>query len=321
MELKHLRYFAAAVEEGSIMGAAQRMHVAQPAMSRRIRDLEEMLGCELLVRNTRGVSTTPAGMELYRQTLILLDGIGQTIQSVRHIGQTQRREARLGLVQTARKYAFIQTALAAFRAQDAGSATFEWGPSSRLAQTLREGSLDITFLYEHHLDTTRFGERLIHAERYVLGIHPTHPLAGVGAVDLAQISGQPLVWLSRRDNADNHDALLQRCRLLGLEPVIGQLADSQEEQIDLTITTGGICLTPASTMLSTPRDQLVFRSIRGFPMELELSLGWNAELNSSAAVSLLAQLHEAIDRHQAEIRSGRPEWCDSEGQMLFRVPQ
>lgn len=303
------------------MGAAQRMHVAQPAMSRRIRDLESLLGCELLVRNARGVSPTPAGMELYRQTLLLLDSVGQTIQSVRHIGQTQRREARLGLVQTARKYAFIQTALSTFRDQDAGSVTFEWGPSSRLAHALREGSLDITFLYEHRLDATRFGERLIHAERYVLGVHPSHHLAVAGPVDLAQISGEPLVWLSRRDNADNHDSLLQRCRLLGLEPVIGQLVGSQEEQIDLTTTTGGICLTPASTMLSTPRDGLMFRSIRGFPMELELSMGWNAEMTSSAAVTLLAELHAAIDRHQEEIRSGRPEWADCDGEMLFRVPQ
>lgn len=186
MELKHLRYFAAAVEEGSIAGAAQRMHVAQPAMSRRIRDLEITLGCDLLVRNIRGVSPTPAGMELYRSTLALLDSVGHTIQNVRRIGQAQRCEARLGLVQTARKYAFIQTALTTFKKNDEGSATFEWGPSSRLAQALRQGNLDITFLYEHRLDSARFGERLIHAERYVLAVHPSHHLAATGAVELAQ---------------------------------------------------------------------------------------------------------------------------------------
>jgi DNA-binding transcriptional LysR family regulator len=61
MELRRLRYFVAAVEEGSLQRAAGRMHVAQPALSRRIRDLEDSLGCQLLERGVTGVTPTEAG--------------------------------------------------------------------------------------------------------------------------------------------------------------------------------------------------------------------------------------------------------------------
>ena len=61
MELKHLRYFVAAVEEGSLLAAAERLAIAQPALSRRIQDLEAELGCALLTRSVRGVTPTGVG--------------------------------------------------------------------------------------------------------------------------------------------------------------------------------------------------------------------------------------------------------------------
>ena len=77
MELRHLRYFVAAVEEGSMQGAAGRMNVAQPALSRRIRDLEIRIGCDLLIRGARGVTPTRAGTSLYRDALKLLEGLDE----------------------------------------------------------------------------------------------------------------------------------------------------------------------------------------------------------------------------------------------------
>ena len=80
MELRHLRYFVAAVEEGSMQGAASRMNVAQPALSRRIRDLEIRTGCDLLTRGARGVTPTRAGASLYRDALRLLEGLDEARQ-------------------------------------------------------------------------------------------------------------------------------------------------------------------------------------------------------------------------------------------------
>src|SRR4029077_18770381 len=63
MELRHLRYFIAVAEEGSLTVAAkQRLHTAQPSLSRQIRDLEIELGCELMTRGAKGIELTPAGL-------------------------------------------------------------------------------------------------------------------------------------------------------------------------------------------------------------------------------------------------------------------
>jgi DNA-binding transcriptional LysR family regulator len=61
LELRHLRYFVAVAEEASFTAAARRVHVAQQVLSAQVRQLEDVLGVELLQRSSRGVSLTPAG--------------------------------------------------------------------------------------------------------------------------------------------------------------------------------------------------------------------------------------------------------------------
>ena len=62
MELRHLRYFVAVAEEGSVtLAAARRLHTAQPSLSRQLRDLEREVGVQLLLRTVRGIELTPAG--------------------------------------------------------------------------------------------------------------------------------------------------------------------------------------------------------------------------------------------------------------------
>ena len=100
MELKHLRYFKAAVEEGSLQAAAARLNVAQPALSRRVRDLEALLGCDLLVRGARGVAPTRAGLALYRDTVRVFGELDEAVQRARRLGLEQGRGVRMGLAPT-----------------------------------------------------------------------------------------------------------------------------------------------------------------------------------------------------------------------------
>jgi DNA-binding transcriptional LysR family regulator len=320
MELKHLRYFVAAVEEGSLQGASEKLAIAQPALSRRIQDLEGSLGCKLLVRSVRGVSPTRSGQTLYREALQILDRVNEAVQLTRRIGLEQDRESRLGIVQSARKYEFIHQALAAHAAKcpEAGVAITR-GPTWKLLAELRDGRLDATLLFERHMSPARFGERLIHRERYVLAVHPAHRLAVPGAVVLDQLAAEPFVWMLRRHAVDSADLLLQHCRINGLDPIIAQLANSPEELIDLVSVSGGICLTPASTALTTPPGQLFFRAVPALTIELDLTLAWSLALQGGSGRSFLDELQAAIDRHQAEIDDGRAGWARLDGVALVRT--
>src|ERR1700760_3935397 len=73
MEFRHLRYFVAVVQERQFVRAAAELHVAQSALSQQIRDLERELGAELLVRDRRGVTMTPAGEVLLGHARLLLE--------------------------------------------------------------------------------------------------------------------------------------------------------------------------------------------------------------------------------------------------------
>jgi DNA-binding transcriptional LysR family regulator len=320
MELRHLRYFVAAVEEGSLHGAAERMNVAQPALSRRIRDFEAELGCELLARGVKGVTPTPAGAALYRETILLLQGLETAAERTRRLGLAQGGVARLGLVHASRRYDFVHAAIAAFStdpAQPGVALTRNLSPE--LSAALREDRLDMTLLFENRLGALGLGERTVHRERYVLAAHPNHRLAAAAPLTLTELAGQPMVWLSRRGNPDNYDALMQQCRLHGLEPLIAHVAANHDEQLDVTMAIGGVCLTPAATVRSTREDALAFRPIPGFEMGLPLSFAWRPDLRTASARRLLELFHAAIDDHQAAIRSGQARWTRLLGHEIVRL--
>ncbi len=315
-----MRVLVAAIEEGSIQAASRQLNIAQPALSRRIIDLEAMLGCDLLVRGGRGVTPTQAGLALYRDALNIIEAVAEAGQRAQRLGLDQVREIRLGLVQTARKYGFIREALSAFNANhpEAGVAFTRTG-SRDLAAAIRDNQLDATLLYELHLSSPRLAERLVHKERYVLAAHPSHRLAVRGAASLSDLAGEPIVCVLRNDIVGDHNPLIQQLRQHGLEPVVGQWASNPEEMIDLVMVSGGICVTPASTIQSTPTDQLIFRALPEFASELELRIGWVNPPATPTMASFVLHLNGAIDRHQAALTKRPPEWCVLDGVNLLRA--
>jgi len=88
MELRHLRYFVAVADAGSLTVAAQRMlHTSQPSLSRQIRDLEDEVGTELLTRRARGIDLTPAGrafLDHARSVLSQVEAAGEAARRVAH---------------------------------------------------------------------------------------------------------------------------------------------------------------------------------------------------------------------------------------------
>ena len=98
MQFRQLRYFVAVVEARSISRAATTVHVAQPALSQQIADLEERIGVQLLLRTPRGVKATPAGETLFREASLILHRMDQLPGMLKSaIGETQGT-VRLGIV-------------------------------------------------------------------------------------------------------------------------------------------------------------------------------------------------------------------------------
>src|SRR5256712_11635304 len=104
MELRHLRYFVAVAEAGSLSVAAERrLHTSQPSLSRQIRDLEDEVGAQLLTRSARGIELTPAGRAFLDHARLVLSQVEAAAEAARRgapprqfvSGQKAHREARL----------------------------------------------------------------------------------------------------------------------------------------------------------------------------------------------------------------------------------
>src|SRR4026209_1920444 len=98
MEFRHLRYFQAVAEELSFSRAARRLHVAQPALSRAIKQLESTLGANVLERTRHNVRLTPAGAVLLRETALLLEHSDELVHRVRRTAAGEEGELRLGYI-------------------------------------------------------------------------------------------------------------------------------------------------------------------------------------------------------------------------------
>src|SRR5258707_7113727 len=99
MELRHLRYFMAVAETGSLTAAAERrLHTSQPSLSRQIRDLEDQVGVELLSRGARGVELTAAGRAFIDHARLALTQVDAAVEAARRAGQPAKRRFALGFL-------------------------------------------------------------------------------------------------------------------------------------------------------------------------------------------------------------------------------
>src|SRR6195952_1278785 len=99
MELRHLRYFVAVAEEGSLTVAAEkRLHTAQPSLSRQLRDLEHEVGTQLFTRGARGIALTPAGRAFLDHARLALSQAAEAIQAARRAARPAKAVFSVGFL-------------------------------------------------------------------------------------------------------------------------------------------------------------------------------------------------------------------------------
>src|SRR5258705_1374173 len=147
MELRHLRYFVAVVEEGSLTIAAERrLHTSQPSLSRQIRDLEYQVGAELLSRSVHGVELTAAGKAFLDHARLALAQVDAAVEAARRAAQPARKTFAIGF-QTGHEMNWLQRAMHVLRDELKNiQVTVSSDYSPDLAEALVRGRLDVAFL-------------------------------------------------------------------------------------------------------------------------------------------------------------------------------
>lgn len=245
MELRHLRYFVAVAEEGSIGRAAERLHMAQPPLTRQIAQLERELGATLLTRTNRGVELTNAGR-------VLLDDARRMLHFAEQAGD---RAVRAGDGLTGRLdialfgtgiFGAIPMMLRAFRAEfpDVKIVLHNMAKAEQL-EALAHRTIDLAFNRVVQPQPGITAETLL-MERLYVAIPEDHPLAARTAVRLAELEGEPLVLFPAVTRPSFIDVALRMCRDAGFEPNVVAEVDDVVHGIALVASGGALALIPES---------------------------------------------------------------------------
>src|SRR5438128_1985081 len=219
MELRHLRYFQAVAEELSFSRAAKRLHVAQPALSRAIKQLEDGLGAAVLERTRHHVRMTPAGAVLLRETALVLQQLDEAARRVRRTAAGEEGELRLGYIGPPTQ-PFLGSLLRQYRKHyPLVSIHLEERTPERVWEMVAKGRLSAA-LTRPVLVSEAMGLRtvILQEERLGIVVPRDHPLAKAAAVSWGSLAREPLIVLARREGMSLHDAVIAGCRQAGVTP-------------------------------------------------------------------------------------------------------
>ncbi|MFT0852005.1 LysR substrate-binding domain-containing protein [Achromobacter sp. F4_2707] len=258
MDLRQLRYFIAVAEARSFTRAAEKLHIAQPPLSRQIQLLESELGVQLLQRDTRPLQITEAGRVFYEQALQVLHRVEQMKAATVQVGKGQARRVSIGFVASTLYGALpLLTQRLRQRYPDIDCQLLELTTMQQIA-ALKDGRIDIGF-GRVRSDDRSVARIVLREERLVLAIPPTHEFGkDPSPLPLSALEGHPLIVYPKEPRPSFADQVLNLIHDKKIRP--SQVFEVRELQTALGLTAAdvGLCVIPAAAKF---RSDLVYRKI------------------------------------------------------------
>ena len=293
MELRHLRYFVAVAEEGSLsLAAERRLHTAQPSLSRQIRDLEREVGAQLLQRGARGIELTAAGRAFLDHARLALVQAQAAVETARRIARPAKPVFAVGFL-TGHEADCIPPTTRILRDDlpDLEVRIYS-GFSADLADDVQRGKLDIAFVRREANPDLEF--RFVLREPLVAILRADHRLAARRFVDPHDLEGETFIGISSvpRVLRSVVTGYLERsgvCITPHLE------IDNFAMAISLVRSTRGIALLPSSIETYLPAA-VVSRPLTGEPPEIDLMLAFHRANRSPVLRKVLARVADPSAR-------------------------
>jgi LysR family hca operon transcriptional activator len=305
MELRHLRYFVAVVEEGSFTVAAERrLHTAQPSLSRQIRDLEDEVGTPLLRRNARGVEPTAAGKAFLDHARLALAQVEAAGEAARRAATPAKTSFALGFL-TGQEIDWLAEVMRTLRDELPNiEVTVQSQYSPSLADALLRGKLDLAFM-RREPDMPDLVFQRVAREPLVVVLPSDHALAAQKTIDPRALEGETFIQVSSTAPALRRviDDYLRE-RRLAIAP--GLEADNLAMAISLVASTRGVALLPVYALNFLPWS-VVSRPLApsagdaagdapGDPPGIDLVVGYHQANGSPLLRLFLSRLDELVAR-------------------------
>jgi DNA-binding transcriptional LysR family regulator len=287
VELRRVRYFVAVAEELHFRRAAQRLHLAQPALSQQVRKLELELGVQLLHRNKRGVALTTAGAAFLheaRRVLRQADEAARTAQGA--------RDGVLGNLRVGHPAdtlpSMLLRVLARFATSHPGvNVAPETVSMRRAVEDVRAGRLDVAVV---GLPAPVSGLQVtpLDVEGTVAAIADRHPLSGRPSVPMERLADEQLVLLPRSTNPAFFDSVAAAFRTANIAPSLIESAEPLVMHALTTVAAGlGIALLPSSAAERYSAHGVTFRPLDAPSPTTEIALVSRADGNETMVSAFL----------------------------------
>jgi LysR family hca operon transcriptional activator len=301
MELRHLRYFVAVAEEGSLtLAAEKRLHTAQPSLSRQIRDLEYEVGVQLMSRSVHGIELTAAGRAFLDHARLALTQAEAATAAARRAAQPAKPTFAMGFL-TGQEVNWLPRATSILR-DDLPNIEIRVSSdhSITLADDLQRGKFDIAFLRPEPRPDLEF--KLVAKEPLVVILPGDHALAAHAAIDPRDLAGETYIGISNVPHVLRAviDDYLKRS---GIKITPNLEIDNYAMAISLVASTRGVALLPASAENFLPRS-VVSRPLKGETPTIDLTVGYHKANTSPILKTFLSRIDDLTARTSGKTRRG-----------------
>jgi DNA-binding transcriptional LysR family regulator len=272
---KHFPFFLAVAEEQNLHRAAERLNIAQSALSRRIADLERELGDTILFeRQARGVSITEAGRVLAEDVRRILLDIEEAGRRVRRVARGDLGTLRVAFSEAMVRRPLLPAVLRRFR-DEWPEVELRAFPLTSDAQRsrLRGDEIDVGFVIEEAGDAEDFSALMVGMDKFVLALPTGHRLAGRASVSVRDLENEPLILPSRQVSPRLFSRMMATFDAHGISPQIAVEVNAVDIAYGLVAAGLGLAIVTAARADRTPPD-IVLADIEDFELPLPISMIW-----------------------------------------------
>jgi LysR family hca operon transcriptional activator len=295
VELRHLRYFVAVAEEGSLtLAAEKRLHTAQPSLGRQIGDLEDQVGVQLMSRGVHGIELTAAGKIFLDHARLALAQVDAGVEAARRVAHPARKTFAIGF-QTGHEMNWLPRATHVLRDELKNiqvTITSDYSPD--LAEALVLGRLDVAFMRTE--PTFDLCYEVVDHEPLIVLMPSDHRLTSCEAIHPREFVGE--IFIGGANKASVLRAVTEDyLRRSGLDIKLDHGVDNMAMAMSLVASTRGLALMPAYAKGLLP-SSVVSRPLEGEAPTIDVAVGYS-KANTSAILKLfLSRLDELVSPNQ-----------------------
>ncbi|QDG53939.1 hydrogen peroxide-inducible genes activator [Persicimonas caeni] len=309
--LRQLEYIVALADTGQFIEAAKQCAVSQPALSKQVREVEDMLGVELFERARPRVLMTPAGEEIVRRARLMLAEARELVSAASAYAGKPHGLVRLGVIPTIAPYGLPGLLATLRRIYPEVSFAIHELQTDVLLDELRGGAIDLGLLARPFDNAGLSGPDLI-VEPFVFVAPTDHPLSTPESIETCDVAGASLILME--DGHCLRDQAIEVCAAAGPPPATSVTAASVATLVRMVESGLGATLLPASALSTELRSGqgLVARSFGDSPPGRTLTLQWRS---TSPSEAWFLDIADVLRDHYLELNATIPDVAGPKPQM------